>query len=162
MKELSFCLITPEDDFPLAELIRYNLASHDLALPGTVYFDENLYHLSDFYLAEGKKRFYYILKDEKGEVLGGIGLAELDFMENCAELQKLYLADSVKGHGIGYRLIELIEEKARELGYSRMYLETHTKLDAAIHIYEKSGYKLIEKPEGVVHGAMNRFYLKDL
>ena len=162
MENLNFTLITPMDDFPLAELIRYNLASHDLALPGTVYFDENLYHLSDFYLADSQKRYYYILKDEKGEVLGGIGLAELEFMDNCAELQKLYLADSVKGRGIGYKLISLIEEKARELGYSRMYLETHTNLAAAIHIYEKSGYKLIEKPEGVVHGAMNRFYLKDL
>ena len=56
MKELNFCLITQEDDFPLAELIRYNLASHDLALPGTVYFDENLYHLSDVYLEEDKNR----------------------------------------------------------------------------------------------------------
>lgn len=162
MENLNFSLITTEDDFALAELIRYNLKSHELALPGTVYFDENLYHLSDFYLEAGKKRFYYILKDAKGEVVGGIGLAEFEFFDNCAELQKLYLADSVKGRGIGYKLISLIEEKARELGYKKMYLETHTNLKAAIHIYEKSGYSLIEKPEGVVHATMNRFYLKSL
>ena len=53
-------------------------------------------------------------------------------------------------------------KKAKELGYRKMYLETHTNLAAAIHIYEKSGYREIEKPAEVVHSTMNRFYLKDL
>lgn len=35
-------------------------------------------------------------------------------------------------------------------------------LKAAIHLYEKCGYKLIEKPKEVVHSSMNRFYLKEL
>ena len=29
-----------------------------------------------------------------------------------------------------------------------------------IHVYEKCGYQEIPKPEAVVHGGMNRFYLK--
>lgn len=43
-----------------------------------------------------------------------------------------------------------------------MYLETHTNLQAAIHVYEKCGYRNIPKPDFVVHSAMNRFYLKNL
>ena len=46
--------------------------------------------------------------------------------------------------------------------YSRMYLETHENLQAAIHIYERSGYRLIDKPDCVVHSAMTHFYLKEL
>jgi len=157
-----FAEITAADDTQLAEIIRYNLKNHGLDVPGTVYFDKNLYHLSDFYREEGKKRFYYILKDDDGTVLGGIGLAEFECFEDCTELQKLYLADSVKGAGLGYKLLSLIEDKARELGYKRAYLETHTNLEAAIHMYEKIGYKRIEKPEGVVHATMNRFYIKEL
>ena len=49
-----------------------------------------------------------------------------------------------------------------ELGFHRMYLETHTNLQAAMHIYEKSGYALIERPASVMHSTMNRFYLKEL
>jgi len=43
-----------------------------------------------------------------------------------------------------------------------MYLETHDNLAAAIHVYEKSGYKEIEKPAGIVHATMNRFFIKEL
>jgi putative acetyltransferase len=43
-----------------------------------------------------------------------------------------------------------------------MYLETHDNLAAAIHVYEKAGYREIEKPEGVVHATMNRFFIKDI
>ena len=35
-------------------------------------------------------------------------------------------------------------------------------LAAAIHVYEKCGYKEIEKPVGVVHATMNRFFIKEL
>ena len=154
--------ITRQDDAALAKIIRGNLKAHNLDLPGTVYYDNNLDHLSDFYLDENHKRYYYMLLDDDNNVIGGVGLAEFEFFEDCAELQKLYLTDDVKGSGIGYELIELIENKAREYGYKRLYLETHTNLPAAIHIYEKSGFKAIEKPVGVVHAMMNRFYIKEL
>lgn len=94
--------------------------------------------------------------------IGGIGLAELDFMDDTAELQKLYLTDAAKGQGLSYKLIELVEDAAINKGYKRMYLETHTNLKTAIHVYEKCGYKLIERPKEVVHSSMNRFYLKEL
>ena len=154
--------INGQDDAALAKIIRDNLRAYNLNLPGTVYFDDNLDHLSDFYLDTNHKRFYYVLLDDDDNVIGGVGLAEFEFFEDCAELQKLYLADNVKGSGIGYKLIELIENKAGEYGYKKLYLETHTNLAAAIHIYEKCGFKIIEKPVGVVHATMNRFYIKDL
>ena len=162
MHAIKYREITGQDDTALAKIVRDNLKSHNLDLPGTVYFDDNLDHLSDFYLDKTHKRFYYVLLDDADNIIGGIGLAEFEFFEDCAELQKLYLADDVKGSGLGYKLIELIEDKARECGYRKLYLETHTNLAAAIHIYEKCGFKVIEKPAGVVHATMNRFYIKDL
>ena len=158
---ISFREIRPEDDKAVAELVRSNLKAYGLDLPGTVYYDDGLDHLSRFYLLSGEKR-YYCIAEEDGRVVGGIGLAEFGFFDDCAEMQKLYLDDSVKGKGIGYRLIGKIEEKALELGYKKLYLETHTSLQAAIHIYEKCGYTEMEKPAGVVHAAMDRFFMKVL
>lgn len=63
--------ISPEDDADIARIARYNLKKHGLDLPGTVYFDDNLNHLSDFYLADGYRRFYYVLTDN-GKVVGGV------------------------------------------------------------------------------------------
>ena len=149
-------------DRALADLIRTNLKKHHLDIPGTVYFDDNLNHLSDFYLADRDKRYYYVMTDDSDRLVGGIGLAEIGLFDDCCELQKLYLADEVKGAGHSYKLVSLIEQKAKELGYKRMYLETHDNLATAIHLYEKCGYKEIEKPAGVVHATMNRFFIKEL
>ena len=151
--------LSSKHDSAIAKLIRQNLETHHLDIPGTVYFDEGLDHLSGFYDHSGSA--YYVLTED-AEVIGGIGLAEFMGFEDCCELQKLYLSDRAKGHGIGYEMISFIEEKARELGYKRIYLETHTNLQAAIHIYEKSGYVEIDRPKCVVHSTMNRFYLKEL
>ena len=158
---MHYRLLEPNDNSILAEIIRDNLKSHNLDIPGTVYFDDNLNHLSDFYLAS-PKRTYFIALDDNDNIVGGIGLAELDFMDNTAELQKLYLTDAAKGQGLSYKLIELVEDAAINKGYKRMYLETHTNLKTAIHVYEKCGYKLIERPKEVVHSSMNSFYLKEL
>ena len=154
--------IAPKHDLPLADLIRKNLKAHALDIPGTVYFDDNLNHLSDFYLEDRSKRYYCIVTDDEDKVVGGIGIAEVPFFEDCSELQKLYLADEVKGDGYSYKMISLIEDKARELGYKRMYLETHDNLAAAIHVYERSGFREIDRPKEVVHSTMNRFFIKEL
>ena len=159
---MNFEVLSKEYDLSLAKLIRTNLKAHQLDIPGTVYFDEGLEQLSDYYLPFPDKRYYAILIDDNCRLIGGIGLAEFDLFDDCAELQKLYLHDSAKGQGIGYLMIKHIEDKARSLGYKQMYLETHTNLQAAIHIYEKSGYVRIDPPKSVCHGAMNRFYLKQL
>ncbi len=152
--------ITETDNDVIATLIRKTLEAHALDIPGTVYFDEGLNHLSEYY--EGENRRYYVLESEEGKVIGGIGYEQLAFMADTAELQKLYLEDVARGSGLGYEMIAFIEEKMREAGYKRSYLETHDNLRAAIHIYEKSGYKEIERPKEVVHSTMNRFFIKEL
>ncbi|MBQ9437119.1 MAG: GNAT family N-acetyltransferase [Lachnospiraceae bacterium] len=157
-----FRTIKPNDDTAVAELVRRNLKAHQLDIPGTVYFDENLYHLSDFYNALPDKRAYYVLVDEEDKVIGGVGIAEFEGIEDCAELQKLYLDDSVKGKGLSYNMMKKAEAAALERGYKRVYLETHNNLKAAIHLYEKCGYAEIDRPKSVVHSTMDRFFLKEL
>ena len=152
--------MTEADNAAVAALVRDNLKQFGLDIPGTVYFDEGLDHLSDFYGNE--ERRYFVIEDENGIVIGGIGYAGFELMKGTAELQKLYLADTAKGSGLGYELIGFIEDKMREAGYKQSYLETHDNLQAAIHIYEKCGYKEIERPKEVVHSAMNRFFVKAL
>ena len=93
---MNYRLIRTEDDLILADIIRDNLKAHSLDIPGIVYFDNNLNHLSDFHL-ESPNRIYYIALDDENQIIGGIGLAELGFMDDTAELQKLYLTDNAKG-----------------------------------------------------------------
>ncbi|MBO4368156.1 MAG: N-acetyltransferase, partial [Clostridia bacterium] len=101
---MKICELKAENDPALADLIRVNLKKYRLDIPGTVYFDENLNHLSDYYLADPAERFYYVMIDDNDRLVGGIGLARFEFFEDCCELQKLYLADEVKGAGLSYKL----------------------------------------------------------
>lgn len=152
--------ITEDDNAAVAALVRDNLKQFNLDIPGTVYFDAGLDHLSDYYGNDDRK--YFVIESDNGEVIGGIGYDRFEPLKDTAELQKLYLTDAAKGSGLGYEMIDFIEERMREAGYKVSYLETHDNLQAAIHIYEKKGYKEIERPDAVVHSTMNRFFRKEL
>ncbi|MCR5404093.1 MAG: GNAT family N-acetyltransferase [Butyrivibrio sp.] len=157
---LKFREMTAADNSTVANLIRDNLQKYGLDIPGTVYFDDGLDHLSDYY---GKPdRRYFVIENADGNVVGGIGFSRFESSDETAELQKLYLHDSAKGEGLGYDLVSFIENKMKEAGFKYSYLETHDNLQAAIHIYEKSGYAEIERPPEVNHGAMNRFFKKEI
>ncbi len=156
---MDFRKITARDDQPIADLIRSNLIKYGLDIPGTAFFDKGLDHLSEYY--NEPRRAYYVLA-ENDTVIGGVGYAVFDGFDACCELQKLYLRDDHKGQRIGYKMMRFLEEKAEEAGYRRIYLETHTNLKAAIHLYEKCGYREIERPETVVHSTMNKFFLKEM
>jgi len=152
--------ITAADDPFIAKIIRTNFEQYHLNIPGTAYFDPQLDHLSAYYAQNG--RGYFVAVDENGTVLGGCGFAEFPTFARCAELQKLYLADRAKGKHVGRRLSETVEQAAKDAGYEKLYLETHSLLDAAIRLYEKLGFRPIPKPQGVQHDTMDRFYLKSL
>lgn len=159
---LKYRKIEPSDDQRIAEIIRANLEKAHLNIPGTAYFDPELGHLSSYYNSDPSRRVYFVALGEKDDVIGGVGIAEFDGMEDCAELQKLYLDDSAKGKGRGKELMQLAISWAVSSGYKRIYLETHTNLSAAMSLYEKMGFRQIEKPCSTAHNTMNRFYLKEL
>ena len=162
MKKYEIRPIRKSDDKLLAPIIRKNLEAYRLNIPGTAYFDPELDHLSQFYGSEPDSRAYFVLTDEAGKVLGGAGFAEFPGLPDCAELQKLYLTDAAKGNGLGRGLVETVELYAECMGYKRLYLETHSSMKQAAALYQKMGFTLIAKPEGVVHATMDRFYIKEL
>ena len=159
---LNYRKIETADDKKIAMIIRSNLEKFHLNIPGTVYFDPELDHLSDYYNSRPDKRVYFIAMDTDSRIIGGVGVAEFGGIEDCAELQKLYLDDSVKGKGYGKELVGIAEEWAKSAGYKNLYLETHTNLAVAMKLYEKMGFQPIEKPCSTPHGAMNCFYLKEI
>lgn len=154
--------ITASDDPLIADIIRTNLKRFHLDIPGTAYFDPELDHLSKYYNILPDKRAYFIATSDCGQVIGGVGIAEFGGLDSCAEIQKLYLVDAAKGKGMGKRLMQIAEDFARKAGYRRLYLETHTSLEAAIGLYAKNGFHQINKPKAVLHSTMNRFYVKEL
>ena len=156
----NFRKIEEKDNEAIAAIVRSSLKKAGLDIPGTAYFDEKLDALSEVYREDDRK--YFVLTDTNDNVIGGIGFSPFLYMKETAELQKLYLKENFHGNGVSYAMIEFIEEEMKKAGFKYSYLETHTNLPAAIHIYEKSGYKQIERPKEVGHSTMNRFFIKEL
>ena len=161
MKNAIIRHIASADDPKIAKNIRENLERFHLDIPGTAYFDKELDSLSQYYNALPNQRRYFIATDDSGAAIGGVGIAEFDGLDHCAEIQKLYLSDAAKGKGLGKKLMQTAEAFAINAGYRRLYLETHSNLEAAIRLYEKPGFYPINQPKTVLHSTMNRFYLKD-
>ena len=53
------------------------------------------------------------------------------------------VSPQVQGKGIGRRLGEAIIATAKELGASKLYLESNTHLKPAIALYENLGFKKV-------------------
>lgn len=98
-------------------------------------YDYELKHLTDKYgLPDGR---LYIVKVEN-EVAGCIGLRKIDD-KNC-EMKRLYVRPAFRGHKIAKKLVEMIINDAKKIGYKSMLLDTLPFLDGAIHLYEKFGF----------------------
>lgn len=71
------------------------------------------------------------------------------------ELAKMAVADSEQGRGVGRRLLEYAIEYAWAHGIERLYLETNSKLENAIHLYESVGFRHLPR-ERVVPSPYQR------
>lgn len=72
-------------------------------------------------------------------IVATVGLHKVN--ENTCELRKMYSLPSQRGKGLGKSIIEFALSKAKELGYTRVILETASPLKEAIGLYKKYGFK---------------------
>jgi GNAT superfamily N-acetyltransferase len=65
-----------------------------------------------------------------------------------AHLRWFILADELRGLGLGDRLLSEAVEFCRRCGHASIFLWTFQGLDAARHLYEKHGFRLVEERQG--------------
>ncbi len=75
-----------------------------------------------------------------GRMLGAVMI--VDAGEGVAQLRLLHVEPDARGLGIGSALVDQCIAFAREVGYGRMRLWTHTVLAGARHIYERAGFAI--------------------
>jgi len=66
------------------------------------------------------------------------------FKDKICEMKRLHVKSEYRGRDIGKKLAELVIEKAREMGYKSMRLDTLHFIKEAISLYLSLGFKEIE------------------
>jgi GNAT superfamily N-acetyltransferase len=73
-----------------------------------------------------------------------VGCGALRPMETgVAEVKRMYVDPACRGQGVGRAILQKLEALARELGYTRLRLETGIRQPEAIHLYESVGFRRI-------------------
>ena len=108
----------------------------DLCFQG---FEEELRSLPGKYAAPAGRLLIAYLDDKP---VGCIALRKLE--DGICEMKRLFVRDEFRGHKLGLTLIERVIDDAREIGYSKMRLDTYPlKMGKAVGIYESHGFHII-------------------
>ena len=95
-----------------------------------------------------------LLARASGEFLGCVALRPLD--DKTCEMKRLYTRPAARGAGVGKALVDAIIAAAREIGYTRMRLDTVPSVMAsAVKMYRALGFREIPPyAENPVAGAI--------
>ena len=150
--------ICSEDDAAMATIIRTVMPEFGATGSGFAISDPEVDWMSRAYAEP--RHAYFVVETDTG-VLGGCGVAPLigGDADTC-ELRKMYFLPEARGIGAGTAMMQRCLDAARSAGFQRCYLETLAGMDAAMRLYERSGFQRISAPMGATgHGGCDSFYL---
>ena len=153
--------IEPRDDVAMAAIIRTVMPEFGATGCGFAISDPEVDWMSRAY---AEPRSAYFVVERNGAVVGGGGIAPLAGGDgNTCELRKMYFLPEARGLGAGAAMMARCLQAARDAGFDRCYLETLGGMDAAMRLYERTGFRRIDAPLGATgHGGCNTFYLLEL
>ena len=153
--------VEPRDDAALAAVIRTVMPEFGAVGTGFAINDPEVDWMHRAYT---QPRCAYFVVERNGIVEGGGGVAPLEGGDaDTCELRKMYFLPSLRGMGAGAAVMARSLEAARAIGFRRCYLETLCGMDAAMRLYERTGFRRIDGPLGATgHGGCNTFYLLHL
>jgi len=67
-----------------------------------------------------------------------------EFEPGTMEIKRMFTAPSARGKGLAGTVLKELEKWAAELSYDRCILETGKRMDEAVRLYPRNGYKIIE------------------
>jgi GNAT superfamily N-acetyltransferase len=100
-------------------------------------------------------RFVVGYLDTQAVAMGGVRRIDT----GTVEIKRMYVVPQVRGRGLSRVVLAHLESLARDVGASRILLETGPKQPEAMRLYETSGYERVEgfghyrcEPDSVSYG----------
>lgn len=113
-------------------------------------FHYDIFDLNEYYIEPAKSNFFVAVDGEKIVATAAIRPYDGDFEffrgiyapEDTASIWRLMVDSDYRRNGIAGVLVELLEDFAREEGYSRIYLHTHRYLEAGLPFWKSAGFEI--------------------
>ena len=153
--------INESDNKHIAVILRQVLIEMDIPRKGSAFEDPEIDKMYESYQSN---RSIYFVVEENDKILGGAGINPLkDGDSDICELQKMYFHKSLRGRGIGNKIIELCLNFAVEYNFKKCYIETMPNMVNAQKLYLRKGFNYINNPLGNTgHTACPIWMLKNL
>ncbi len=88
-----------------------------------------------------------------GRIEGAVAIDGIHAATEGAHLRWFIVSETLRGRGAGRRLLETAMAFCTQKKYDRVFLWTFEGLDAARHLYESLGFKLIHQQGGTQWGT---------
>lgn len=98
--------------------------------------------IEEFIEENNKMLFFLAASDDNSHTAACGALRHVN--EFTAEIKRMYVKDEYRGRGLSKLILKELEERALNMGYRRIILETGLKQPEAMNLYEKFGYTKIE------------------
>jgi putative acetyltransferase len=96
----------------------------------------NFFRLDPDEVSEGRGGFFVAYLDDEPVGCGAVRRSE----PGVAEIKRMYVAPAARGRGVGKQIVQKLEFIARQLGVTRLVLETGPRQPEAIAVYKNSGF----------------------
>ncbi len=126
-------------DLPVLLRMMRNLAEQPPALP---FDEEDVRAALEPFLADanlGQAWLLWLGQKPVGYVILTLGYS-FEFRGRDAFVDELYIEPEFRRMGLGRRAMEVVEEKARELGVNALHLEVDRENEAALALYRRAAY----------------------
>jgi ribosomal protein S18 acetylase RimI-like enzyme len=101
-----------------------------------------------------------LARDRYGAALGCVALRPMT-ADGCAEVKRLYVLPSARGHGVGRALLDAVCREAERIGYREVRLDSLPDMAAAIALYLEAGFTETA-PYYATPVAGTRFFVRPL
>ncbi|MDL2246318.1 GNAT family N-acetyltransferase [Methanobrevibacter sp. OttesenSCG-928-K11] len=115
-------------------------------------YHQDIVNLKNYYKDPSRNNLFIALKLENNEIIGTIAIREYD--KNFEEFENVYSKDftssiwrlfvnkKYRRYGIGTKLVNIVEEFAKEKNYKEIYLHTHKNVKGALDFWKSLNYEV--------------------